>query len=406
MNIKVLMFGWEFPPHNSGGLGTACYGLCKALSDKPVDLTFVLPVEVKTPKDWVNIAFACIKNIALRGINALLSPYMTSEKYRKLVPKKHSIYADSLFGEVLRYAEAAGEIAENYQYDVIHAHEWLSYPAGIKVKEVSGKPLILHVHSTEVDRSGGFINEEVYDLEKAAFEEADCVVAVSEYTKKILIDRYDVPQEKVQVVHNGVDVGLYSQGDAGPNSIYIKNLKKEGYKIVLYVGRFSLHKGPDYFIRAAQKVLQYYPKVVFIMAGSGEMQNELIELAADLGISDKILFSGFLRGDELETVYKSADLYVLPSVSEPFGIAPLESLINGTPVLLSKQSGVAGILKHALKVDFWDTDEMTNKIVAALTYNSLNRELSKNGKKEAKNITWKKSADKLVGIYKRISRNL
>lgn len=396
MPMRVLMFGWEFPPFNSGGLGIACFGLAKALSQKNVAITFVLPKKVALESDFLKLVFADIANVTFRGIKSLLSPYVTSELYRRIRKRYGAdIYGDGLFDEVRRYALRAREIAEAEDFDVIHAHDWLSFAAGMEAKRASGKPLIVHVHATEFDRTGGHrVNSFVYGIEKEGMEEADAVIAVSNFTKNMIVKHYGIKPEKIHVVHNAV--GSLSEGGA---STELQRLKKNGTKIVLFVGRITLQKGPDYFIRTAERVLEYNPNVIFIMAGSGDMERRIMEEAAWLRISDKVLFTGFLRDAELAEVYRAADLYVLPSVSEPFGISVLESIAHGTPALISKQSGVSEVLKHALKVDFWDVDEMANKILAVLAHPPLRETLKRNGSNEIGALNWERSADQCLGVY-------
>jgi len=403
MSIKVLMFGWEFPPHNSGGLGTACQGLSRSLVSENVDLTFVLPRHIDIDDDWLHFLFAGVANIRVKAINSLLTPYVTATEYSKTrFFYRGGIYAEDLFSEVMRYAEKVDAIVAEESYDVIHAHEWLSFLAGLRAKELTGKPLILHVHSTEYDRSAGNMNPEVFEIEKNAFEKADCIVAVSGYTKNIIVDKYNIHPDRIEVIYNGVEVPpRYEKPNDQPEPRLLQ-LKSHGKKIVLYVGRFSMHKGPDYFIKAAQKVLKYRDDVIFVMAGAGEMEHELIEMVAEAGISEHVIFAGYLRGEELDSIYSSADLYVLPSVSEPFGIAPLESLIRSTPVLISKQSGVSETLEHALKVDFWDTDEMSNKIITALDHPEMLEELKKNGHRQALLLNWKAAAKKVINVYRHL----
>jgi glycosyltransferase involved in cell wall biosynthesis len=396
--MRVLMFGWEYPPHNSGGLGVACQGLSRALTDKSVEVLFVLPKKVNVSDDKVQVLFANSTRIKVKTVRSLLVPYLNSSSYtsiRSLHGK--AIYGNTLLEEVLRYGEAAKDIAHEERFDVIHAHDWLSYAAGITAKEVSGKPLIVHVHATEFDRSGGSINKEVYELEKEGMEKADKVVTVSQFTKDLVSEKYGIPQEKIEVVHNGIDVHELPEPIGVVSGL--AEIKKRGYKIVLFIGRITLQKGPDYFVHTAKKVLDYFPKVYFVIAGSGDMENQVMEEAARLGISDKVLFVGFLRGTERTAAYKYSDLFVMPSVSEPFGITPLESLILGTPVLISKQSGCSEVLNHVLKADFWDVDEMTDKILSVLEHDSLKLALSLDGSGDAKLCTWEKAADKCIDVY-------
>jgi len=400
------MFGWEFPPHNSGGLGVACLGLTRAMSAENIELLFVLPKRVELESPDMNFVFADIPDMSEKcsvtpiTIDSPLSPYLNHRSYldqfsKGQVPKQ---YGNNLIAEVHRYASVGGEIARQQDFDIIHAHDWLTYGAGIAAKEATGKPLVLHIHATEVDRSGGNgLNEEIYELEKAGFEAADLVVAVSEFTRQTLINRYGINPDKVTVVHNGIDI--HSTPITDQTHAVIDKYKAQGYKMVLYLGRITVQKSPDNFIRAAKLVLDYNPKVIFVMVGAGDMEGEVIQLASDLNISDKVLFPGFLRGEEKAQMFHSADLFVMPSASEPFGLVPLESMINGTPVLISKQSGVSEVIKHGLKVDFWDVEEMANKILAVLTHGTLQQELTDRGKEEVNEVSWSKAAIKLKQIY-------
>ncbi len=387
------MFGWELPPFNSGGLGVACYGLSKALS-KNVDITFVLPRKVEVDASFLKLLFA--NNIKVTIIDSPLRPYLTSAEYARM-EEDVTLYGNDLFSEVKRYAQEARKIAEREEFDVIHAHDWLSFEAGIAAKEVSGKPLIVQLHSTEYDRCGGQnLNQAVYDIEKRGMELADKVVGVSNLTKRIIEEHYGIPSYKVFAIHNRINADEYNQ----PVDERIFQLKMDGKKIVLYAGRITLQKGPEYFLDAARKVLDFDQNVLFVMAGSGDMEYKMIDLAASLGISDKVLFTGFLRGEELRSIFKLADVFVMPSVSEPFGIAALESIIHGTPVIISKQSGVSEIVQNALKVDFWDTDEMANKILSVISYQSLKSVLRENGRDEVGTFSWDTAANETLNLYR------
>jgi len=395
--MRVLMFGWEFPPFNSGGLGVACENLAKALSGQNIQITFVLPKKMNCQSSFCKIIFAD-SNLEIKAVNSLISsPYITSSAYKKLygdIKTKH-LYSPDLFGEVARYGQQAKKIALTEKFDIIHAHDWLSYPAGITAKEATGKPLILHIHATEFDRTGGNnLNEHVYQIEKLGFEKADAIIAVSNFTRNRVIQHYGISPDKVITVHNAInyDECQTPQADTQP-------LKADNKKIVLFVGRITLQKGPDYFLAAAKKVLEQRPDVLFVVAGSGDMELKLIEGAAYLNIAENFLFAGFLRGDQLAQAYKMADLYVMPSVSEPFGLTPLESMVYGTPVLISRQSGVSEILSHALKVDFWDIDEMANKIIAVLDHPELYQTLKENGQNEVKKLNWSNAAKKCIDLY-------
>jgi glycosyltransferase involved in cell wall biosynthesis len=420
--MRVFMLGWEFPPFISGGLGTACYGLTKALDQMGVQITFVLPTAVQTnyaahvklvspemQKSGKGIKGRFLKNVSFRTIQSPLKPYLTANDYQQSieqsllrirgVPCRAGQFAGALdysgdmYKEVHRYAELAVQLAANEQFDIIHAHDWMTYPAGVAVARASGKPLIVHVHSTEFDRSGEHVNQMIYDIERMGMHEADKIIAVSYLTRNIIISRYGVSGDKVEVVYNGVERNGGGNWPIGETTI------KRDEKVVLFLGRITMQKGPDYFLRAAKKVLEKMNNVKFVMAGSGDMMHRAVEMAAELGIGSRVLFTGFLRGEDVQRIYKMVDLYVMPSVSEPFGIAPLEALDNDVPIIISKQSGVAEVLKHALKVDFWDVDEIANKIVAVLKYPSLGMTLRSHGNYEVRKLRWKDSATKCAKIY-------
>jgi glycogen synthase len=408
--MKVLMLGWEFPPFNSGGLGTACKGLTKGLSNENVDVTFVLPKAKGVAKsDHVNLIVANnvyldSKNdkISFLEVNSLLVPYITTDEYLERYNEVNSteikhgtmnseddIYGKNLYEEVHRYSQKMELISKLEDFDLIHAHDWMTYPAGIVAKKATGKPLVCHIHATEFDRTGGNVNQYVYNIEREGFHNADKIIAVSNLTKNKVVEHYGVNPDKIEVVHNAVEFNEYE-----PESC----IKKDD-KVVLFLGRITIQKGPEYFLYAAKRVLDMDPNVKFVVAGSGDMEGFMINEAARLGIGNKMLFTGFLRGKDIDRAYKMADLYVMPSVSEPFGITPLESMRNGTPVLISKNSGVSEVLNHCLKVDFWDIDQMSNKILATLKYGALHKELKDNGYKEVHTFNWNSPAKKCVNVY-------
>ena len=425
--MRVFMLGWEFPPFISGGLGTACYGLTKAMSNLGTEIVFVLPttlegeytshVELLTPSGMPmsstgHFGLPGLKNVMFRTISSPLQAYSTPESYQHLIEQKIGqkrrsyqssnsfelksgpmFYSGDVFGEVRRYATEVAQLSTNEGFDVIHAHDWMTFPAAIAVKEITGKPLIVQVHSTEFDRSGEHVNQGIYDFEREGMHAADKVIAVSHLTKQIIINRYGVPSEKVEVVYNGVD-----QESNGQLRSWETGITKDE-KIVLFLGRVTMQKGPDYFLAAAKRVLEVIENVKFVIAGTGDMVHRVIEMAAGLGIGHKVLFTGFLRGEDVEKVFRMADLYVMPSVSEPFGIAPLEALNNDVPVIISKQSGVAEVLKHVLKVDFWDVDEMANKIIAVLKYRPLHMTLREQGSFEVRKLRWDDAARRCNDIY-------
>jgi len=416
------MLGWEFPPFISGGLGTACYGLTKALDQLGVEVLFVLPTMVEgeyathvrllTPgPDTAPKAqqLTRLGNVVFKSVCSSLQPYMTPNQYQQqieqhLLEKRgakgqpgqfsaHVDYSGDMYGEVQRYAHALVKLAEREHFDVVHAHDWMTYPAAIAVANATGKPLVVHIHSTEFDRSGEHVNQMIYDIERAGLHAADKVIAVSYLTRSIVIGRYGVSGDKVEVVYNGVDRNGEKNMSIAEGGI------EKNEKIVLFLGRITMQKGPEYFLQAAKKVLEKMDNVKFVMAGSGDMMHRTIEMAAGLGIGSKVLFTGFLRGEDVQKIYRMADLYVMPSVSEPFGIAPLEALDNDVPVIISKQSGVSEVLKHALKVDFWDVDEMANKIIAVLKYPPLQMTLRSHGNFEVRRLRWTDAAARCAQIY-------
>jgi len=422
--MRVFMLGWEFPPFISGGLGTACYGLTKAMDRLGIQVTFVLPkmveaqyathVNLLTPESSRSRSsrLKALKNVRFRAINTPLQAYATPDVYQRQL--EHTLqqkqlacggkgctigpisgieYEGDMYSEVYRYAAIAAELAADEEFDVVHAHDWMTYPAGMAVARMSGKPLIVHIHSTEFDRSGEHVNQMIYDIEREGMHCADRVIAVSHYTRNIVINRYGVSSDKVEVVYNGAD-----RNDNGDWNLSEAGIAKDE-KIVLFLGRITMQKGPEYFLAAAKKVLGVMDNVKFVMAGSGDMMHRAVELAAEFGIGHKVLFTGFLRGEDVQRIYRMADLYVMPSVSEPFGIAPLEALHNDVPVIISKQSGVSEVLHHALKVDFWDVDEIANKIVAVLRYPPLEMTLRDYGNFEVRRLRWMDAASTCAKIY-------
>ena len=405
MTPRVLMFGWEFPPHNSGGLGTACLGLTRALFHEDVDVIFVLPKKIDLKDDHVKFVFADegkdkVK-INFRNVDSMLQPYITSGGYIKELDRvtKKTIYGATLIDEVNRYAHEARIIAAEEAFDVIHAHDWLSFLAGVEAKKVSGKPLILHFHATEFDRSGGQgANPEVFALEKKALSYADSIISVSHLTKDILIEKYNTPADKIEVIHNAIE-----EPDNMDFSTTLEEVKADGTKIVLYLGRITIQKGPDYFIQTAKRVLDLYDgKVLFVVVGSGDMHKQMIDQVALMGISDKVIFAGAIFGEEAMRLFRTADLFVMPSVSEPFGLTPLEAALQGTPAIISKQSGLSEVMNDVFKADFWDIDEMTNQIICVLKYGSLQQTLAQNARNEAKRLTWNKPAKKCVHLYNKV----
>ncbi|MBO7446059.1 MAG: glycosyltransferase [Bacteroidales bacterium] len=419
------MFGWEFPPHISGGLGTACYGLTKGLSINGVDVTFVMPkasgdedptyVRVVNASDVeVDTRMASFytrdQQVSYLQVNTNLIPYVGLDDYYNVVNQldsglidEHTVgtrrryiftpgYGPNLMQEVARYAEVAAEIAKNEEFDIIHAHDWLTYRAGMAAKRVSGKPLVVHIHATEYDRSGeNNRNDIVYNMEREGMMAADAVCAVSNLTRQIVIEKYGIPADKVYTLHNAVV----------PNPQKHAFARNVNEKIVTFLGRVTFQKGPIYFVETAKMVLDRAPNVRFVLAGDGDMMQVVIDRVAELGISDRFHFTGFLRGTDIDKMFGMSDVYVMPSISEPFGISPLEAMQSKVPVIISKQSGVSEVLNYAIKVDFWDINAMADAIYGILHYPSLYNILSVKGQEEANNLKWEDVAKRLKIIYEK-----
>lgn len=429
--MKVLMFGWEFPPHISGGLGTACYGLTKGLSKiHNLDVIFVVPkAHGDEQNDSVRLVGAnripvSSKNIKTKGffkkmnlleVGVRLIPYLSPEQYEekegeitfnlaglesKIRTNSEGLiefsggYGPKLFHEIANYSVVASVIGSELDFDIIHAHDWLTYPAGMAAKSVSGKPLVIHVHATDFDRSGGNVNPAVYEIEKAGMIAADRIITVSNLTRKIVIEKYGIDPSKVFTVYNAVEP-IAEKENLNVNKPFDE-------KIVTFLGRITMQKGPEYFIEVAHKVLQKMKNVRFVMAGSGDMLNKMVARAAKLGITDRFHFTGFLGGDDVYRMYYMSDVYVMPSVSEPFGITPLEAMQSNVPVIISHQSGVAEILHHAVKVDFWDIEAMADAIYGILNYPSLYTTFSSLGKSEVEGLKWENSALKVKEVYESV----
>ncbi|MFC1734203.1 glycosyltransferase family 4 protein [candidate division KSB1 bacterium] len=422
--MKVLMFGWEFPPHITGGLGTACFGLTKGLLKHGANVIFVVPKaygdEDQRFARLVNASDISVdiedstfkeywKRITYMEIGSNLIPYVGTEEFRQIISKRQfeksvqnnnvlskdftfsGKYGKDLMDEVSRYALIASAVAAANEFDIIHAHDWLTYPAGIAAKGVCGKPLVVHMHATEFDRSGENINQNIYDIERKGMEEADRVITVSNLTRNIVIERYGINPDKVFTVYNAVEPVEREE---------VENVRKDvNEKIVSFLGRVTFQKGPDYFVEAAHRVLEKDDNVRFVMAGEGDMLNRMIRRVAQLRIGDKFHFTGFLKGDYVNRLYSMSDVYVMPSVSEPFGISPLEAIRSNVPVVISKQSGVSEILVHALKVDFWDIDALADSIYGLLHYEALSKMFIKYGKSEVDNLKWDNAAYKVLQVY-------
>ncbi len=393
--MKVLMLGWELPPHNSGGLGVACYQLCKELAkNNEIDIDFILPYVAGHTADFMNISAAHPEDVVevIPPTNAY-----DSYSYRKT---DGTIETISIYDQQSLYESNVGRIAKKSNFDVIHAHDWLTFRAGIRAKQVSGKPLILHVHSVERDRAGGNDgNPIVREIEGLSMLLADKVIAVSNHTKKAIINDYNIPADKIDVVHNSMDIQSVEPLSGDTAYTYIDEMKKQGYRVVVNIGRITIQKGLTNLLYAAKAVIDNNPKTIFLLVGSGDQERELIELAAQLGISRNVIFTGFQRGKRWRDAYAIGDIFVMPSVSEPFGLTPLEAAGYGTPSLISKQSGVSEVLQNCLKVDYWDVDEMANQITAVVQNDALRDELHANVYQEYQRLSWSEAANKLMGTY-------
>lgn len=473
--MKILMFGWEFPPHISGGLGTACKGIVSGLMCIPdtkiifcvpklfgdesfSDVTFaganryvknikvlkrkvrisasVKPeiVAVKSDKkngktvatkisgaDFIKIETASLlqpylqpgelEHILLKmninpsdtyfnkkgrlailqnGVEKIIEPkYTDLEEY---IPENYNFtggYGKNLFTETRMYAEVAGKMASEYDFDVIHAHDWLTYRAAVAAQNITGKPLVVHVHATEYDRSGECVNPLVYNIEKEGFDNADAVITVSNFTRDIVIEKYKCNPDKVFTVYNAVDF----------KPDFTSYTKPDNEKLITFLGRITYQKGPEYFLEAAYKVLQKVKNVRFVMAGNGDMFHKMILRAAQLGIADRFHFTDFLKTDEVRRLFAVSDVYVMPSVSEPFGIAPLEAVRSNVPVIISKQSGVTEVLTHAIKVDYWDIDAIADAMYALIKYPSLKNFFMRTGKEEIYKLKWVNCASQIKKVY-------
>jgi glycogen synthase len=399
-HMKVLTFGWEFPPSKNGGLGVACHGLTRELIHDGVEVIFVLPRRQDTQGN-ARFRFADDEILFdVRQIDSSIIPYAQSDSLVEVIvgynPDGSPILKRrTLLEEVHRFAHHASLLAQTETFDIIHAHDWTSYLAGVAAKKVSGKKLILHVHATSYDQAGGDnVDPSIFKIECDGFAEADRIVTVSDYTRNILIKNHGVPVDKIVTVHNGCEA--HEAPQLPPT---LGQLKAQGKKIVLYHGRISIQKGVDYFVHAARKVVDVDPSVVFVISGWGDMTTQIIEQVGGLGLSKHVLFAGALWEEDRDRMYQAADLVVMPSVSEPFGLVPLEALQHGTPSIISKQSGVAEVLTHVLKVDFWDVEEMSNQILATLRYPVLRQQMVKEGREQLKGLTWKHAAYKIREIY-------
>ncbi len=419
--MKTLMFGWEFPPHILGGLGTASYGLTRGMAQQTdMEITFVVPkTHGDEDRSFLKIIGACFVPIVWKEagdrhhIEQRAGSFLTADEYYRL---RDSIrydfrrittddlgcvnfsgcYPENLLEEISNYEAVAGVLAHCYDFDVIHSHDWLTYPAGVFAKQISGKPLVVHVHATDFDRSRGQVNPTVYDIERKGMDAADHIIAVSNLTREIIIEKYHQNPAKVTTVHNAVE-------PIPDVETFVKTPRKD--KIVAFLGRITMQKGPEYFVEAAHRVLQKTKNVRFVMAGNGDMMNEIVNLVAQRNIADRFHFTGFLKGRQVYQMLADSDVYVMPSVSEPFGISPLEAMQVGTPTIISKQSGCAEILTHAIKIDYWDIDAMADAIYSIVKIPAMYKSLRELGQDQVNNIKWYDAGMKVRRIYNQVVAN-
>ena len=394
------MLGWELPPHNSGGLGVACLNLARALSHQGADIDFVVPYTAEHPKlDFMRVLSATpLDPIYRYGGGA----YASLEVLEKTIPTVDHTKKLSIRDVQHSYCEFVDKYLMEFKPDLVHAHDWLTYEAGILAKKNYGLPLVAHVHATEFDRAGMHAgNPLIHEIEYEGLMLADKIIAVSEATKRLIHDKYHIPLSKIDVIYNALDSDYRTADyifDTSPYG-YIKHLKSIGYTIISTVGRFTVQKGLHNFMRAAALAIQKNPQLIFVFAGDGEEKNSLIQLAADLGISKNVIFTGFVRGQRLRDVYSISDIFVMSSISEPFGLTALEAAHHGDCLILTKQSGVSEIIWSAMKYDFWDTKKLADEILAIAQNPALRETLQQNAQHEYAKISWDKVAKKCLRVY-------
>lgn len=417
--MKVLMLGWEFPPRATGGLGTACAGIVDALARGGTDVTFVVPhaftgeapagvrlVGCSGRRRRIALdaesarAAGAETSLAIHLVDSPLAPYQTAGTYRRVERRRGPFellggYGPELHDEVRCYAEVVAALADEEEFDVVHAHDWMTFPAALAIGERSGRPIVLHVHACELDRAPGAGDPNIHALERLAFEEADRVVCVSHFTANRLRRHYGVPADKLRVVHNAVRQKLVVTRARERGAF--------GAPIVLFLGRITFQKGPERFLAAAARVLEARPDVKFVLSGEGDLLPAMVERAAEHGIARQVHFTGHLEPDEVTRMFALADVYVMPSVSEPFGIAALEAMVEGVPVIVSRSSGAAEVVRHGLKVDGADALDVASKILAVLERPALRRQLAEEGRQEVGRLRWDLRARSLADVYAEVS---
>jgi glycosyltransferase involved in cell wall biosynthesis len=385
------MLGWELPPYNSGGLGIACYQLCKALAKRNADIEFVLPYAYNYPIDFMKVT-TFSQMTALEWI----------KKYGSVYSNIAGKGLDFIYSQEMSLDKALEWAIREQRFDIIHAHDWLTFRSALKVKQLTNWPLIVHLHSVESDRAGGHRgNPLVEEIEALGVTMADRVIAVSQYTKKAIMRDYGIPADKIEVVYNGIDESEMMPLDDASSYPYLERLIQNGYHVVTNVGRLTIQKNLTVLLRAAKEVIYRVPKTIFLLVGDGDQYNELISLSADLGIAKNVIFTGFQRGKQWRDSFALSDLFVMPSISEPFGLTPIEALFYGVPSLISRQSGVGEVYANCLKVDYWDVNEISNQITAVLQNPGLHETLVNNAVHELDHLTWDKPSQRLMNIYQK-----
>jgi glycogen(starch) synthase len=397
--MKVLMLGWELPPHNSGGLGVACYQMCKHLSRRNIAIEFVVPYTAAEQPEFMQLHGAT--RATAEQVFQAGGAYDSYCYSCKTADCEHSLPTD-MMGQQLKYTQFVEQLVQNNTYDAIHAHDWLTFQAGMRAKELTGKPLIAHVHATEFDRAGmNRGNELVHQIEYSALLMADAIIAVSQFTKDLIVKKYGIPADKIEVIHNAIDPEEFGTLDDVNAYIYLQKMKQLGYKVVVSLGRLSLQKGITNLLAAAQKVVQKNNKVLFLLVGDGESRNELIQAAAEYGVSQNVIFTGFLRGKKWRDSYAIGDIFVMPSISEPFGLSALEAAGYNNAILLSRQCGVGEVLKNAVQFDAWDTDKLADAIINLAEHDSMQQLMASGAQHEVAKLNWGRAAHKFEVLYQK-----
>jgi glycosyltransferase involved in cell wall biosynthesis len=392
--MRILMLGWELPPHNSGGLGVASYQICQSLASQKIDIEFILPYRADHKIEFMKITPATPNGVI--DVQKIGIAYDTF----RYTYQDNSTEILSFFDQVRAYEASVLKLVQNKEFDIVHAHDWLTFRAALRIKELRGCPIILHVHSVESDRAGGkYGNPLIHEIEETSFNIADRIIAVSNFTKEAIMRDYGIPSEAIEVIHNSINSEELIELDETNVYRYLSKLKNNGFKVVTNIGRLTLQKGLGNLLLAFSKVVNYYPNIILLLVGSGEQKQDLIQLAADYGISQNVLFTDFVRGKNWRDACGIGDVFILPSISEPFGLTPLEAISYGTPAIISKQSGVSEVLSNCLKFDYWDIDKLVNQIIGVVSNDALKENLIFNAQNEVRAMSWNETASKIIKVY-------